>query len=517
MKGVPEHLDNYTLVKRISKGGMAEIFEGRRDSIKGVTSKVAIKLITPKQAENETFRKLFVHEAIVSSNLRHKNIVHVQDFNECNGYHYIVMEFVEGLTLFEVIRRSKKKKMVIPSSLVAEIGRQLCEGLHYAHLAKNTDGTEIGLIHRDIKPSNMMLDKSGVLKIVDFGVSLGDQMNGIAPAVRGTMGYMSPEQAKGEKLTSKSDLFSMGLLLFELCTLQRFFTNQETQSKAGLTQSFIDERLQELSAEHFGLREILSQALQINPNERFSSAKEMSEALDTKSYNMVQARQDLVSLHQNLLSDESENPFVAFVSKGIEPAQNKFIGFIFVLLIPLAIIILIYVLSSVFSSPNTEQSPQAIIATHTEKTEIENQGNPVPTVVQKEDVVPQEQSVSKTSVSIVKTESKTKKTNMSTVTKTSSKTNTQTKPQQVDPTIPYALLTISADDSAVVFVDGKKIKAVPLVGHQIGEGTHNIIIAKDELNQAKQTISMEKGYSYIYVWSFFNKEWSRKEKTIISK
>jgi len=142
---LPKKLDRYTLIRRINKGGMAEIYEGTRDSIKGVAPKVAIKIMDPKKASDETFRKLFAHEAIVSSNLRHKNLIHVQDFHECDGYHYIVMEFVDGLTLRDIIRRCTRHKIVLPAPLIAEMGRQICEGLHYAHTSRTPDGKEIGL------------------------------------------------------------------------------------------------------------------------------------------------------------------------------------------------------------------------------------------------------------------------------------------------------------------------------------------------------------------------------------
>ena len=107
---LPKKLDGYTLVRHINKGGMADIYEGTRDSIQGVTPKVAVKIMDPKKASDETFLKLFTHEAIVSSNLRHKNLIHVQDYNECEGLHYIVMEYVDGLTLREIIRRCRKDK-----------------------------------------------------------------------------------------------------------------------------------------------------------------------------------------------------------------------------------------------------------------------------------------------------------------------------------------------------------------------------------------------------------------------
>ena len=506
MLALPKKLDGYTLTRHINKGGMAEIYEGTRDSIQGVTPKVAVKIMNPKKASDETFLKLFTHEAIVSSNLRHKNLIHVQDYNECEGLHYIVMEYVDGLTLREIIRRCKKQKSPLPAPLVAEMGRQICEGLHYAHIARTPDGKEIGLVHRDIKPSNIMLDKAGVIKIVDFGVSLGDEMKGLKHGFRGTWGYMSIEQGQKKRVTPQSDLFSVGLLLFELCTQKPFFSNQK-KDMPHVDQAFIDERLQELGPDHFVLREVLAKAMQIDLSRRYKTAKEMSEVLDTKSFNMVQARQDLVALYQRILHQSAGTSIQIKNSSGMK----SIVGFFIVLLLPMLVILVLYLGNQVISPT---ESPQTTVET--------NQNPPTKSTSQRTSRTVSTKSKTKTKLPkttrvTTKTQKKSKPTKSQTRTTTETATKTVVKQTEVDPTIPYGLLTISADDTAQVYIDGKKIRGVPLVDYRVSEGKHTIIVAQNLTERQRLEVTIEKGYSYIYVWSFFNNRWTRKERNIITK
>lgn len=507
---LPKKLDRYTLIHRINKGGMAEIYEGTRDSIKGVAPKVAIKIMDPKKSSDETFRKLFAHEAIVSSNLRHKNLIHVQDFHECDGYHYIVMEFVDGLTLRDIIRRCSRHKITLPAPLVAEIGRQMCEGLHYAHMARTPEGKEIGLVHRDIKPSNIMLDKAGVVKVVDFGVSVGDEMKDLKPGFRGTWGYMSVEQAQKKRVTAQSDLFSAGLLLFELCTHTPFFADQKKEIQS-LTQESIDGRLQDLGPDHFVLREILSKAMHVDLHQRFKTAKEMSEMLDGKSHNMVQARQDLVALYQSVVQKKPGK----MTRQASSSNQKSMVGFFIVLLLPVLVILVLYVLNQLFFDPKTDTEPASLTTVSVSKTMPKK----TKTKEKKETQYRQEDIV-KTKKESPKNTTKNptrKKVVPSSKTKISTLTNSKKSVLKVDPSIAYGLLTISADDSADVYVDGKKVRTVPLVDYKIPQGKHHVVIAKSINERQKIDLVIENGYSYIYVWSFFNKQWTRKQKIIISK
>ena len=218
--GTPERLGRYRLVRPISTGGMARVFEARRESLAGVNPRVAIKVILPDFADNRPFQDLFVHEARIGSMLQHQNVVQIQDFDCQDGLYYLVMEFVDGITLRRVVSLCRRHGVPVPLDVIAEIGRQVCDGLAHAHGAEADDGSPLNLVHRDIKPSNLMLNPQGVVKLLDFGISKGWSRLEHKGAVRGTWGYMSPEQAEGESVTGAADLFGLAAVLYELATVQ---------------------------------------------------------------------------------------------------------------------------------------------------------------------------------------------------------------------------------------------------------------------------------------------------------
>ncbi len=168
---LPERLGRYRLVRRISRGGMAQVYEARRESLAGVAPRVALKVILPEHASDPNFRDLFINEARVGSQLQHPNLVQIQDFDQQADLYYLVMEFVEGTTFRRFISLCKRNGVQMPLPIVAELGRQVCEGLHYAHTACAEDGSPRHLVHRDIKPSNVLLDGYGKIKLADFGIA----------------------------------------------------------------------------------------------------------------------------------------------------------------------------------------------------------------------------------------------------------------------------------------------------------------------------------------------------------
>ena len=169
--GTPERLGRYRLVRPISTGGMARVFEGRRESLAGVAPKVAIKVILPDFAAEASFRELFINEARVGSMVQHGNLVQIQDFDCENGVYYLVMEYVDGLTFRRAVSLGRRNQMLPSLTVLAELGRQVCDGLHHAHTAVSEEGMALGLVHRDIKPSNLILNPQGVVKVLDFGIS----------------------------------------------------------------------------------------------------------------------------------------------------------------------------------------------------------------------------------------------------------------------------------------------------------------------------------------------------------
>ena len=296
----PQRLGRYRLVRPISTGGMARVYEARLESMAGVAPKVAIKVILPQHARDKAYRQLFITEANIGSRLRHQNIVQVTDFDADQGLFFLVMEYVDGVTLRQAIRRSRRKGQLIPLVVIAEVGRQVCDGLHHAHSTRSEDGRHLRLVHRDLKPSNLMLNPQGVVKLLDFGVSKAQIVEERRGAVRGTWGYMPPEQAAGQdEVGPPADVFGLASVLYEMAALQPLFPEKKPDELRNLLA--LDEaarRASRLSGPHSDLGPILVRALQRDPQARYPSAAAMGRALSSLARDPVIARNALIRFHQ---------------------------------------------------------------------------------------------------------------------------------------------------------------------------------------------------------------------------
>ena len=290
--GTPTRLGRYDLVRPISTGGMARVFEGRRKSLAGVAPRVAVKVILPTYAGEGRFRDLFINEARIGSMLQHQNLVQIQDFDCEQGVYYLVMEYVEGLTLRRCMSLSRRNERSISANVVAELGRQVCDGLQHAHLARAEGGAPLQLVHRDIKPSNLILNPQGVVKILDFGISKAALTHERQGAVRGTWGYMAPEQAAGAEVGPTSDLFGLAAVLYELLALRPLFPEKdEGVIRDLLAQDEAARRAARLMGGTGPLGSILVRALQRDPAARFHSAADMGRALGALLPDPVTARE----------------------------------------------------------------------------------------------------------------------------------------------------------------------------------------------------------------------------------
>ena len=292
--GTPERLGRYRLIRPISTGGMARVFEARRESLAGVNPRVAVKVILPDFAGNQPFQDLFVHEARIGSMLQHQNVVQIQDFDCADGLYYLVMEYVEGLTLRRMVSLCRRHGVPIPLDVLAEVGRQVCDGLAHAHAAKADDGAPLNLVHRDIKPSNLMINPQGVIKLLDFGISKGWSRPEYKGAVRGTWGYMAPEQAEGRSVNLAADLFGLAVVLYEMAAVQPLFNEKEPDIlKDLLSRDEAARRAARLPREYAGLARVLVRALQRDPAARYESALAMGRALSALVKDPVSAREGL--------------------------------------------------------------------------------------------------------------------------------------------------------------------------------------------------------------------------------
>ncbi|HEY0192776.1 MAG TPA: protein kinase [Kofleriaceae bacterium] len=219
-------MTRYELLDRIGVGGMAEIFRGKAVAAGGFEKPVAIKRILPHLSQDKRFVELLIAEAKVLSLLKHRNIVQIFDVGlGDDGQYFLVMEYVDGKDIGAIQRSLEARRDRLPFDLVLHLGSEICEALEHAHSARAPDGKTMSLVHRDVSPSNVLLSRAGEVKLTDFGIAKRAEQEATGHgAVRGKFAYISPEQARNEHLEPRSDVFSVGILMWELVTGRRLFS-----------------------------------------------------------------------------------------------------------------------------------------------------------------------------------------------------------------------------------------------------------------------------------------------------
>ncbi len=267
MAEVPQKsLERYDVLDRIAVGGMAEVFLAKAYGAHGFEKTLAIKRILPELARDPEFEERFIAEAKLAVKLSHTNVVQVFDFGRFAGSLFIAMEYVDGLDLAAMLRRFKERHERVPLPAAFQIAIELARGLDFAHTH--------GVVHRDVSPSNILLSKAGEVKIADFGIAVAAQpVKGPAGAARrkvmGKWRYMSPEQARGEQLDTRSDMFSAAAVMYELFTGEKLFPGDEAED---ILRNIHEMQLPRASETRRGLParldEILHQALARRPGDR---------------------------------------------------------------------------------------------------------------------------------------------------------------------------------------------------------------------------------------------------------
>ena len=270
----------YRLVREIAKGGMAAVFEAVYCPEGGFERRVAIKRIHAHLAEQERFVEFFRSEAAISSRLHHPNIVQVLDFGRVEGKYFLSMEYVDGVTLWALTNGSRQP---LPADVVAELGVELLAGLEHAHrIARGPDGRPLRVVHRDLCPQNVLISTNGEVKLTDFGVAraLRDAGTDQTNTVVGHMSYIAPEQARGEAVDTRSDLFAAGVILWELLAGRPLF---KRENDAATLAALIYDEVPPVSRFRPDIDPawdaFLARALYRDPVRRFESASAMARAL----------------------------------------------------------------------------------------------------------------------------------------------------------------------------------------------------------------------------------------------
>jgi len=273
----------YEILGRLAFGGMAEIFLARESSSVGASRHVVIKRVLPNVADDEKFVEMFLNEARLAIQLSHPNICHINEFGELEGSYFIAMEWVDGVPLGKLIRRARKKGNGVPVEIAVRIGAQIAEALYYAHRAKDALRRPMNIVHRDVTPHNIMVAYDGQVKLLDFGIAKAETQTQKTEAgtVKGKFSYMSPEQCTGKEIDGRSDVFALGICLWESLVgkaLYRRETQYETMHAViHEPPATMRKRRADLPA---SLDAIVLKALAKEPGERYQNAGELQSALE---------------------------------------------------------------------------------------------------------------------------------------------------------------------------------------------------------------------------------------------
>lgn len=316
----PVQFGNYYLLERVAAGGMAEVFRAKSVGREGTERVVALKRILPMVAADKELVSLFIDEAKLVIQLNNPNICKVFDWGKVEDSYYLAMEYISGSTLRQAFQRCKEQEIdgssTMPLAQACLIAMKLCEGLDYAHNKKDSLGNDLGLVHRDVSPPNVMISFEGEVKLIDFGIAKVQthrQTDSSAP--KGKFSYMSPEQARGEPLDRRSDIFSLGIVLYELLTGERLFpvdndlaVLEKIRNVEIVPPSTINRRIPE------ELERIVLKALSRSPADRYQTATELNSDLQQSLYASGEfySRKELSAWMKRVFRTEFEAEQAAF-------------------------------------------------------------------------------------------------------------------------------------------------------------------------------------------------------------
>ncbi len=289
----PIEYGDYYLTRKIAIGGMAELFRARKVGEAGFEKQLVIKRLLPHLAEDQDLRTMFLDEARLASRLTHVNIAQVFDLGlaqaadpsrpQQEATYFIAMEYVFGKSLAEVIRRGQARNKPLGIENAVKIILSAAQGLQYAHSRRDDQGNPLDLVHRDVSPQNILISYEGEVKLVDFGIAKAlNQSNTTRPGMlKGKFSYMAPEQARGEAVDQRTDIYALGVVLWEALTGRRLFTGD---SEATILGKVLDPRVEPPSSVMAGLPPELDQiclrCLQPDPDQRYPQAQALCDAME---------------------------------------------------------------------------------------------------------------------------------------------------------------------------------------------------------------------------------------------
>jgi serine/threonine protein kinase len=281
--GLPNKLGKYELLMPLAAGGMARIYIGRSTGIGSFERHVVLKLITPERANDHTAVQMFLDEARLAASLNHQNVAQVFEVGEDGGIHYLAMEYVHGQDLRALLAKAGSQGTRIPLELALTVVAGAAAGLNHAHERRAADGTPLGIVHRDVSPSNIMIGYDGSVKLLDFGIAKAtsrsvETQSGI---IKGKFAYMAPEQCRGRDVDRRSDVFSLGIILYEISTQHRCFrADSDFDTMHRIVTGDVVRPTRLVQGYPVELEAIVMKSLAVEAAQRYQSAGLLLEALE---------------------------------------------------------------------------------------------------------------------------------------------------------------------------------------------------------------------------------------------
>ena len=310
-KDYTEKIGNkYILLDLIGTGGMAEVYRCKLSGSKGFEKIIVLKKLLPQVAQDKEIVENFIAEARLAALLQHENIVSIYDFGELDGSYFIAMEYLFGKDLHTIMQRAKDADAPMGPEQALLIAAKICEGMEYAHSLKDLKYRPLNLIHRDLSPHNVFITYDGKVKIIDFGIAKAELYDNRTRAgvVKGKLSYMSPEQLAGDSVDLRSDIFSIGILLYEMLSGKRMYSGDTATLIRKCMQVDYAELEQVCPNLQKGIYDILRKALQKDRNKRYHSCADMRSDIDDCLFNMRQRVDGKILKHyvRRVLNEEYE-------------------------------------------------------------------------------------------------------------------------------------------------------------------------------------------------------------------
>jgi serine/threonine protein kinase len=277
-------IGRYRLLGRIGEGGMAEVYRAVMIGPEGFERELVLKRILPRLSASGDFKTMFIREAKICAQMTHPNIIQIYEFGQADGGYFIAMESVQGVTLRELLTTLRKDERAIPHNIAADVARQICIGLDYAHTLRGPDGMPLEIVHQDISPTNIMISFTGTVKILDFGIARAAEFaeeEAKKGMIKGKVSYLSPEQIYVRPFDARADVFALGVVFHEMLTGRRLFQSKNDITKMRellaapiLPPSAIDAMIPR------ELDRIVMRSLEIDPKNRYQTAADMAADLE---------------------------------------------------------------------------------------------------------------------------------------------------------------------------------------------------------------------------------------------